>query len=620
MLWKRLLLLGLVLLVSGFIVLAVSGQDEQQFEEVHIFTTASRVVGVGTYVAAEAYGVAAGEDPAEAPAQAIIMPYGIYPTMGVETIEDFVQPAPAVEGFTFVWSLEPPDGSAAELITGTVAIFMADVEGEYLLTLTATDPNGNVGEATWPVWATSYVGSGYLEGPSTDETQCIDCHEDVAENWLTTGHASMFTRAIDGEASDHYSASCVSCHTTGFNNQPEAVNGGWDDIVADAGWMFPEELVPGNWDTLVAEYPEIAGMANVQCESCHGPGYAHVFEATRSDSMIGLGLEYGVCAQCHAEEPYHIYPQQWENSAHADKSAQAFWYPVGEERASCVRCHSGAGYIDFANGLPAEEQRTNYQPITCAVCHDPHDANNPNQLRVFDSVTLPNGTEVADTGPAATCMSCHNARRDGVAIVDGMAEGGSFSTPHYSTAAELMNATGGYTWGEVLPTSTHGRAVDDSCIGCHMAAGPGMDADGAALPGHNEVGGHSFAMVSADGVENVAVCQRCHDAAESFAFEARRDYDGDGVIETNQAEVEGLQALLETAVVEAGVTLLDHHPYVEIPEGASADVYGAVWNMEFSGSSGSAVHNLRYTVALLQLSYQKLTGEPVPNAVILSPK
>ncbi len=610
-------IVGLLLTVGALVVV---GQGGEEFSEVLIFTTASRVVGVGTYVAAEPYAVAAGENPEEQPLQALIFPYGIHPNMHVEVIEDFVQPEPAVQGFTFEWSLEAPNDSAAELIDGTVAIFLADVEGEYFLTLTATDEAGNVGETTWPVLATTYVGNGYLDGPQDAEDQCVDCHEDVVEGWLTTGHADMFTRALNGEVSDHYGPDCVSCHVTGFNNRPEAVNGGFDDLAREAGWSFPETLEPGGWDAFVEEYPEVAALANIQCEACHGPGYMHVFEATRRDSMISFGLEYGVCAQCHAEEPYHVFPQQWELSAHADKNAQAFWYPIGEDRASCVRCHSGAGFIDWASGLAEDEQRVNYQVITCAVCHDPHNADNPNQLRVFDSVVLPDGTDVTDAGPSATCMSCHNTRRDPVASVEGAVESGRFSTPHYSTAGELMYNTGGYTWGEAMPTSPHGAVVEDACVSCHMGATPGMDADGNALPGRQTVGEHTFSMVSpVDGTANVAVCQTCHDrAADGFDLEAFRDYDGDGTIETNSAEVEGLRELLASAITEAGVTVLDHHPYYEFPEsGADVNLYGAVWNLAFTGSDGSAVHNLRYTVGLLQLSIEKLTGAPVPGAYIL---
>ena len=123
-----------------------------------------------------------------------------------------------------------------------------------------------------------------------------------------------------------------------------------------------------------------------------------------------------------------------------------------------------------------------------------------------------------------------------------------------------------------------------------------------------------------DGTENVGICQQCHDGATSFEFEARRDYDGDGTIETNQAEVEGLRELVQQAIADSGVTILDGRPYYEFPENATVEQYGAAYNELFTEAGGTAVHNLRYVVSLLQLSYEKLTGEPVPGATILSPK
>lgn len=631
---RVLLAVGLVLMLLAVGVWTANGQGggdkKDQFTEVPIVTTATNSVGLGTYVAAEAYGVAAGDDPTKQPAVAIILPYGIDPDMKVEKIEDFVQPKPAIEGFTFAWSLSKiPDGSKAALVTGTesatVALFMADIEGQYDLTLTLTDPKGNTGTATWSVFATTYVGVGGLTGSAPAFPQCGTCHADKGKAWFGTNHASMFTRAIDGKVSSHYAADCVVCHTTGFNNRPEAVNGGFDDVVRDAGWTFPTELKDGNWDALVQQFPQVAAMANIQCESCHGPGNLH----TKGNiAAIGFGLNYGTCAQCHAEGPYHIFPQQWEQSPHAVKNAQAFTYPIGEDHQACVRCHSGYGFIDYVQGKPQDQWRTDYQVITCAVCHDPHDAKNPNQLRVFDTITLPDGTEVKSAGPAATCMTCHNDRIDPVASVEGVAQGKNFSTPHYSNAAELINSTGGYTWGAKLPTSPHGRIIDDTCVGCHMAATPGIDDNGTPndtsddkpLPGHNTVGQHTFSMVSAvDGTENVTVCQTCHDVT-SFEFDAFRDYDGNGTIDTNQKEVEGLMALLQKALEDKGVKFLDSYPYFQIPDGADVNVYGAIYNWKFAGDKGASVHNLRYIVSLLQLSYEKLTGQPVPNAYILKPK
>jgi hypothetical protein len=215
----------------------------------------------------------------------------------------------------FDWRLEAPDGSSAELLANdTVAVFLADVEGQYVLSLTATDEAGNASEAvTWTIHATTYVGSGYLAGDDANPPQCMACHEDQAAAWAETGHATMFARGIDGELTPYYNADCISCHTTSFNNREGVDNGGFDDVAAAEGWEFPGTLQEGNWDATVENFPQTASMANIQCESCHGPGAQH----NGDPEWINRGLSYATCAQCHAEEPYHVFPRQWELSPHA---------------------------------------------------------------------------------------------------------------------------------------------------------------------------------------------------------------------------------------------------------------------------------------------------------------
>jgi hypothetical protein len=159
--------------------------------------------------------------------------------------------------------------------------------------------------------------------------------------------------------------------------------------------------------------------------------------------------------------------------------------------------------------------------------------------------------------------------------------------------------------------------IENTCIGCHMAATPGNDDDGNPLPGRDEVGEHTFAMTSPEGIENLEACITCHADVETFDFAASDDYDGDGAVEGVEEEVAGLRELVEAAIVEKGVVVLDHHPYFEMPEDADENLFGATWNLELSGSSGAAFHNFKYIVSLLQLSYEKVTGEPVPGAVIL---
>jgi hypothetical protein len=596
----------------------VAGVPISEIEPQHIFTSGTNVVGIGSHVAAEPYGVAAGEDPAAQPAQAFILPYAIYPNMKLDDIANFTQPDPLAEDVTFAWGLQVPVGSSAALLADDpVAIFQTDVEGDYVLALTVTDAAGNKATASWTITAGTYVGVGPLDGSSA-APNCAGCHTDQTAAWSETLHASMFTRSINGET-EQYNANCITCHTTGFNNNPGANNGGFDDVAGTSGWEFPGAIEPENWREMVQDHPNAAALANIQCESCHGPGSAHFQNDPTTMGPIGMGLSYATCAQCHAEEPYHVFPQQWEVSPHSQKLDRAFWYPTGESRAACVKCHTGGGFIDSVNGVPAEEMRNTYQVITCAVCHDPHNADNPNQLRVFDSVKLPNGVEVTHAGPAATCMSCHNTRVNPVdavlAEVTETAEGSGvyrMNLPHYSSAAELLTTgNAGYTWGEVVESSPHGTIVPDTCITCHMSGTPDE-----GQPGHNTVGQHTFLLTSpVDGTENIAACQQCHTDATSFDFEAKDDYDGDGAAETNHEELEGLLELLRFGIEARGVTFLPSHPYYGLPQAADENLKGAVYNYHLALETvhrNAEVHNVQYLVGLLRLSFEKLTGAPVP--------
>ena len=95
---------------------------------------------------------------------------------------------------------------------------------------------------------------------------------------------------------------------------------------------------------------------------------------------------------------------------------------------------------------------------------------------------------------------------------------------------------------------------------------------------------------------------------------------GDGTVETNQEEVEGLRALIQTELEAKGVKFLDARPYYEFPDGADVNLKGAAYNHRLTAGGTTVDHNLRYTVSLLQLSYEKVAGKPVPNAYIIPPR
>jgi len=279
----------------------------------------------------------------------------------------------------YAWALEAPNGSTAALDdpASRTPTFIPDVTGYYTVKLAIVNRQGILGPAaSLTIHAATWVGAGLIDGAAASPPQCIACHADLVETWADTRHATSFERAIDGEMSEYYLSHCISCHTVGYDEA--AVNSGFDDVAKEVGWTYPETLVEGNWENLVTNYPRLANLANIQCENCHGPGSEH----SGRQEGIAVSLRTDVCTVCH--DPLRQFrTAQWVRSGHANTSFPAPTYSTGGN-ARCARCHSGQGFINDLDGK--EVVGGGLQQVTCAVCHDPHDAPSERQLRVFDTV------------------------------------------------------------------------------------------------------------------------------------------------------------------------------------------------------------------------------------------
>lgn len=462
-----------------------------------------------------------------------------------------------------------------------------DVVGQYTVTATVeTASNGTV-MATNRITAATYMGV----------NTCALCHsggviaDDKFTPWSQTGHATFFTRAIDGLASDHYAAYCISCHTVGYDANPLAVNGGFDDLAKQLNWTFPATLTNGNWAAMPAQ---LKNLSNVQCENCHGPGSEHATSLGAIDK-ISTTFDAGMCGQCHDSKPQHIRNIEWNQSRHAIATG----YPTGLGREGCVRCHSAVGFTDYLKGLPIKDP--SHEPIACAACHEPHDQTNPHQLRTSNPVTLADKTVITKGGNGLLCMNCHMARREAVSYVANTTGSGNFG-PHYGTQADMLAGVNGYTYGKQVGSSTHKDVVEESCVQCHMQEVP------MTSPAWTKVGSHTFKLTWEGDATNAPVhlteaCAECHGETHSFDM-VRQDFNGDGVIEGVQTEVKHL-------LDELGRLL----PPLGSPEVVTAASYtkqqlSAAWNYKFVKDDGSyGVHNLAYAVGLLKASIADLTGD-----------
>jgi peroxiredoxin len=117
----------------------------------------------------------------------------------------------------------------------------------------------------------------FPSGENVGAAKCLSCHPTEHTAWLSDPHRrAMKTLKSEGK---HDDPACVRCHATAKQSGPPP------DAVSDY------HLLDG-----------------VGCESCHGPGAAHVAAEGGTDNIEGLGEDCpvcvieAVCTSCHTAE------------------------------------------------------------------------------------------------------------------------------------------------------------------------------------------------------------------------------------------------------------------------------------------------------------------------------
>ena len=505
-------------------------------------------------------------------------------------------------------------------------LLRADLVGQYTVVATIVTSGSGTASVTNTITAATYMGV----------NTCALCHsggvvaQDEFTPWQTTAHASIFTQGINGQIIENgapfYSQSCLVCHTVGYDVNTNAVNGGFDDVATQLHWTFPTVLAPTNWAYMQAVYPSLANLANIQCENCHGPGSQHAYSLGNTN-FISVTVNSGDCNQCHDAPSHHIYGTEWYASRHA--------LTTGPASANCLTCHSANGFIAReaanTNGTYAVVATTNvtFAPISCQTCHEPHGAtiptNNPHLLRTLTAVTMPDGTVITNAGEGALCLECHQNRNGSatnqlVQYPQGKLTwfGGSSFGAHDNPQGDMIEGLNANTYGQNIPSSPHRYAVTNLCVGCHMQTLSASD------PGLYLAGGHTWNMsynVVTNGITNtvdeVGVCMPCHGPIPSFNFQTA-DYNGDGVIEGVQTEVQHLLDKLSTLLpgtnyqASSGNYVADGlvKTSLKFQTNWPAKFLKAGYNWQFVTEDGSkGVHNVAFAVGILKASIGDLTGD-----------
>jgi DmsE family decaheme c-type cytochrome len=256
------------------------------------------------------------------------------------------------------------------------------------------------------------------------EETCLTCHEDSKKGY----HGSAHARALDPR-SPAAAAGCESCHGPG---QAHVEAGGTAGTIKKIGGLEASAvnetcLTCHNRGAHAAWEGSAHDARNMSCTSCHS-----VHEPKSAKAALTKATEAETCATCHQDK-----------SAKMKRSAHM---PVREGKMECSSCHNAHGSVSnvrlLRTGTTVNESCQSchtdkrgpflyeHAPTSdnCATCHDPHGSNNERMLVAKQPML---------------CQRCHIHARHPATIYDSNA---------------MRTATGGGS----------NRAFNRSCVQCHQ--------------------------------------------------------------------------------------------------------------------------------------------------------
>lgn len=400
----------------------------------------------------------------------------------------------------------------------------------------------------------------------TNLTVCGSCHVGQQSRWQRTAHAGAWQTL---QASGAAQPLCEACHTVSHLG----------NVTTDprVGFQAIREV----------------RFHDVQCEACHGPGLPHVRNPSAPGAVphasirAAVGMN-GTCAECHSGF-HHPFVDEWQESRHGRVLAAPANNP------ECRGCHEAKAALEQmgirANYL--ERGTAQHIPITCAVCHDPHeDAFGGGQLRF--SIDVPSEQE-------NLCMRCHQKR--------GQPDPTTFRGPHAPEGPLLLGDAG--WWPPNMPlepgeriATTHGSVANPRlCAGCHVNDYAAQD----QVTGQPIITtGHSFQAIpcvdaggTPTGIRECDVAQRsfltctaagCH-ASQASARSA---------LQTARQRLNNLAAVLNAQLAQVPASEFDPN------DGRYTTAEGARFNAQLAVFRGTETHNPFLAEALLIASIQQV--------------
>jgi DmsE family decaheme c-type cytochrome len=251
------------------------------------------------------------------------------------------------------------------------------------------------------------------------EETCLTCHEDKTKGY----HGSPHSRAANPRT-PAAGKGCESCHGPG---QAHVDGGGDKTKIKNPATMAPREV-------------------SETCTTCHNRTSHSNWDGSKHDSRNMS------CTTCH--------------SIHAPKSERA-QLKTEQQTETCVQCHrKEVNKVHKTSHMPVKEGK-----MECTTCHNPHGSQNVKMLREGTSITEACATCHAEKrGPflwehapgKESCVTCHdphgsNNERMLVAKLPMLCQRCHVHTRHPATVYDQTQVT-----------NMSNRVAGRSCVLCHQ--------------------------------------------------------------------------------------------------------------------------------------------------------
>jgi len=318
---------------------------------------------------------------------------------------------------------------------------------------------------------------------------CAECHQDIYDVFMLSGHPYKLNRVVNGEPPQYPFSE--------INDPPEGYT--WDDIsyvIGGYNWKarFIDQngyIITGTDANATTQYNlenEALGLGGdwvgyhageenlpYDCGTCHTTGYSPIGNQDGLPGLVGTWAYDGIqCEECHGA-----------GSQHAENPITVS-VKIDRDAESCGACHSRGAVeeVNASNGFIQHHEQyeelfqSKHIVLDCVICHDPHTG--VVQLREAELPAVKTNCENCHFAEAqfeaghddvsVDCIDCHMPRLTKSAVGDPERFTGDLRTHIMAidpNQVEQFNEDGTVALSQI--------SLNFACRSCHNSVGPALN-------------------------------------------------------------------------------------------------------------------------------------------------